>query len=41
VATPEEVFKEAAQNIKGIFSPEDYEKYKQLARTLLQEASKK
>jgi len=41
VATPEEVFKEAAQTIKGIFSPEDYEMYKQVARELLQEASKK
>lgn len=38
-ATPEEAFKEAARNIQGLFSPEDYEKYKQLARTLLQEAS--
>jgi len=41
VATPEEVFKEAAQTIKGIFSPEDYEMYKQVARELLQEVSKK
>jgi multiple sugar transport system substrate-binding protein len=41
IATPEEVFKEAAQEIKGIFTPEDYEMYKQLARELLQEASKK
>ena len=40
-ATPEEVFKEAARSIKSIFSPEEYEKYKQLARSLLQEASKK
>ena len=39
IATPEEAFKEAARNIQGLFSPEDYEKYKQLARTLLQEAS--
>jgi len=39
VATPEEAFKEAARNIQELFSPEDYEKYKQLARTLLQEAS--
>ena len=39
VATPEKAFKEAARNIQGLFSPEDYEKYKQLARTLLQEVS--
>jgi len=41
VATPEKAFKEAARNIQGLFSPEDYEKYKQLARTLLQEVSER
>ena len=41
IATPEEAFKEAARTIQGIFSPEDYEMYKQLARKLLQEASGK
>ena len=41
VATPEEAFKEAARNIQGLFSPADYEKYKQQARTLLLEASGK
>lgn len=36
-ATPEEAFKEAAQKIRRIFSSEkEYEKYKQLARSLLQ-----
>jgi len=39
IATPEEAFKEAARNIRGLFSTEDYEMYKQLARKLLQEAS--
>jgi multiple sugar transport system substrate-binding protein len=41
MATPEEAFKEAARTIQGIFSTEDYEMYKQLARKLLQEASGK
>jgi multiple sugar transport system substrate-binding protein len=41
IATPEEAFKEAARTIQRLFSPEDYEKYKQLARKLLQEASGK
>jgi multiple sugar transport system substrate-binding protein len=37
--TPEEALKEAAQNIQNIFSPEEYEHYKNLARELLQEAT--
>lgn len=41
LATPEEAFKEAAGKIQGLFSPADYEKYKQQARTLLLAASGK
>jgi len=41
IATPEESLKEAAKNIQNLFSPEDYEQYKQLARNLLNEAAGK
>jgi multiple sugar transport system substrate-binding protein len=40
-ATPAQAFKEAAAKIRALFSDTDYEKYKQQARTLLLEASKK
>jgi multiple sugar transport system substrate-binding protein len=38
-ATPDAALKEAAAKIQELFSPADYEKYKQQARTLLLEAS--
>ncbi|MCD6450132.1 MAG: sugar ABC transporter substrate-binding protein [Thermotogaceae bacterium] len=35
VQTPEEAFKEAAKNIKGLFSPKEFEKFKKMARDIL------
>jgi maltose-binding protein MalE len=36
--TPEEALKEAAKAIRELFSPEEYEMYRKMARELLNEA---
>ncbi|HSV32320.1 MAG TPA: ABC transporter substrate-binding protein [Atribacteraceae bacterium] len=38
IATPEEALTEAAQTIRGLFTPEEYEYYKQMARDLISAA---
>ncbi|MGQ9622876.1 MAG: ABC transporter substrate-binding protein [Candidatus Caldatribacteriaceae bacterium] len=41
IKTPEEALKEAAANIRGLFSPEEFEAYKKQARELINAASGK